>query len=100
MRPEFAKKYLKEFIRILHPKGVLVFQLPSEPAKTPKGLLIRLLPFSLLTKLRENMEMHAIKKSEICAFFEKNNVTILDIQPNMHAGEGWVSYTYFVQKRG
>lgn len=31
MRPEYAHGYLREFVRILVPKGVLVFQLPAEP---------------------------------------------------------------------
>lgn len=31
MRPEYAKRYLREFVRILRPGGVLVFQLPAEP---------------------------------------------------------------------
>jgi hypothetical protein len=32
MRPEYAKNYIKEFLRVLRPGGLIVFQLPSEPA--------------------------------------------------------------------
>lgn len=32
IKPEFTKNYLKEFMRILAPGGLLVFQVPSEPA--------------------------------------------------------------------
>jgi ubiquinone/menaquinone biosynthesis C-methylase UbiE len=31
MQPEYSKKYLQEFLRILAPGGMLVFQLPSQP---------------------------------------------------------------------
>jgi SAM-dependent methyltransferase len=31
MRPEYSKAYLKEFLRVLSPGGLLVFQLPSRP---------------------------------------------------------------------
>mgnify|MGYP001597146266 CR=1 FL=1 len=30
MEPRYSQKYIKEFLRILNPKGLLVFQLPSE----------------------------------------------------------------------
>lgn len=30
MEPRYSKKYIKEFLRVLKPKGLLVFQLPSE----------------------------------------------------------------------
>lgn len=33
MRPEYMKRYLKEFLRVLAPGGLLVFQLPGEPLK-------------------------------------------------------------------
>jgi len=32
MRPEYSKSYIKEFLRILRPGGVLIFQIPSESA--------------------------------------------------------------------
>lgn len=31
MRPEYSKRYIGEFVRILRPQGIAVFQLPSEP---------------------------------------------------------------------
>lgn len=32
MSPEYSKNYIKEFLRVLAPGGVLVFQIPGEPA--------------------------------------------------------------------
>ncbi|MBD1905968.1 class I SAM-dependent methyltransferase [Funiculus sociatus GB2-A5] len=31
IRPEYSKNYIKEFLRILTPGGLMVFQIPSEP---------------------------------------------------------------------
>jgi ubiquinone/menaquinone biosynthesis C-methylase UbiE len=34
MKPEYSKRYIREFFRVLSPDGILIFQLPAEP-KTP-----------------------------------------------------------------
>jgi SAM-dependent methyltransferase len=33
MKPEFSANYIREFVRILAPGGLIVFQLPSEPVR-------------------------------------------------------------------
>jgi SAM-dependent methyltransferase len=38
MKPKYSKRYIKEFLRILAPEGVLVFQIPSEPASVGEAL--------------------------------------------------------------
>jgi len=98
MKQDYAKAYLKEFMRILSPKGLLVFQLPSEPANTLKGLLIRFLPFVILTKLRRNMEMYSIKQEELVRILKINKGELLLVKSDTNAGDGWISYTYFVKK--
>jgi hypothetical protein len=35
MQPEYASNYIREFVRILAPGGLIVFQIPSEILKTP-----------------------------------------------------------------
>lgn len=35
MRPEYAKKYIAEFLRVLAPGGALVFQMPSHRSQVP-----------------------------------------------------------------
>ena len=39
MKPEYSKRYIREFLRVLAPGGVLVFQIPSEPAPVGEALL-------------------------------------------------------------
>lgn len=36
MRPDYAKSYIKEFLRVLKLQGVLIFQLPSRNLATPR----------------------------------------------------------------
>lgn len=97
--PPYTKRYIKEFMRILAPGGVLVFQLPSQPAFTLKGLMIRLIPGHLLTKMRHGMEMHGIQKDLVIHLLNQSRATVVDIQHNMSAGKGWVSLTYYVIKK-
>jgi ubiquinone/menaquinone biosynthesis C-methylase UbiE len=37
MKPEYSRKYLREFIRLLTPRGILIFQLPSEKIQDSPG---------------------------------------------------------------
>lgn len=48
MPPEFARGYLREFVRVLAPGGVAIFQVASRPTMSLKGLAFRLLPWPLL----------------------------------------------------
>ncbi len=125
MEPHYAKAYLKEFVRLLVPDGVLVFQVPSErilPAEqhaegtqanqeqnlstgikqfmksaTPRPI------FDLYRRLRyaqvfRRMEMHGIKREELERFLEENSAQVLDVVQDDKPGPSWISYTYFVVK--
>lgn len=48
MPPELARGYLREFVRVLAPGGVAIFQVASRPTRSIKGLLFRLAPWSVL----------------------------------------------------
>lgn len=48
MAPEFARGYLREFVRVLAPGGVAIFQVASRPTMSLKGLIFRLAPWPLL----------------------------------------------------
>jgi SAM-dependent methyltransferase len=38
MQPRYSKQFIREFVRVLAPGGVLVFQIPSEPANLASSL--------------------------------------------------------------
>lgn len=107
VEPKYIKMYIKEFIRILSPWWILVFQLPS----TNSNLLIKIIKFikdrsplvlkKLINKLRWNrgrMEMFGINKEEIINFLSMPKVKIVDIQKDDSAWINWVSYKYYVLK--
>jgi SAM-dependent methyltransferase len=48
MPPEYARGYLREFVRVLRPGGVAIFQVASRPTMSIKGLIFRLAPWPLL----------------------------------------------------
>lgn len=108
MQPGYSKNYLKEFIRILVPGGLLIFQLPGERAsmlEQLKGVMKIILPPVLLNFLRKlrfgtegEMEMYGIKRDEIVTFLEQYDVEIIDIVQDQSAGEKWMSFRYCVMK--
>ena len=105
--PRYTKKYIKEFIRVLIPGGLLLFQLPSEPAnyktRFKRGLLyivptnVRQAYVQLVTGLKVR-EMHSMKKEAVIQFIKENNGTLIEVVPTQDAGPDWVSFQYFVTK--
>lgn len=106
MNPIYSKNYIKEFLRILSPHGLLIFQLPSERVITLKLLIINILPVAILDlyhKVRygnyPKMEMYGIKKDDVVKFLKENNAKIIDIKQDQSAGKWWVSYQYYVTRK-
>ncbi len=99
--PANARSYLKEFIRVLVPGGLLVFQLPGRQTGRLRRLK-RLAPaplFAAYHRLRYHghpaASMTGIPREEVVRFCEANGVTIIDVQANQEAGAGWESFRYF-----
>jgi ubiquinone/menaquinone biosynthesis C-methylase UbiE len=124
MEPQYCRSYLKEFLRLLTPAGVLVFQEPAKqlPAAAPKfvppessafkKLLRSLLPdalqrlywtlkLSYLKRLAANqpqMEMHCIEKEEMTKFLTEAGAQIIDIVSDDSA-PGFLSFRYCLTKQ-
>lgn len=113
MEPRYSKKYIKEFLRILVPHGLLIFQQPSEQILssnvTRKSLkrLIKALTRKTLSLLgikkkrpeRPKMEMYVIKREDILNLLKKNGAKIIDITQNkMGQTKVWLSARYCVTK--
>ena len=89
MAPHYVKGYLKEFLRLLKPGGVVLFQMP-EVSLTPEN---RIVP--------ENagpvMDMFGIPPLEVIAFIENNGGRILKVHSNLASGPE-KSHVYIVEK--
>jgi len=111
--PRYTFEYFREFSRVLKPKGLFVFQLPShlnpnfEGNRKPFRLLrkrfyyrckaiAQRLPF---IKSKSFFEMNAIPRERVIAHLEKRCAfEVLACQDFPAAGPAWISYLYIARK--
>lgn len=121
IEPVYSRAYLREFLRVLRPGGVLVFQIPShrrtdDPAALaarPKSALSRLYwgARELLNNLRERrvyrekiaaqepiIPMHGVPRPEVESLIAEAGGRIVDVQSDGKAGAVWVGFRYYVRK--
>ena len=128
MRPEYVKSYIKEFLRVLKPQGVLIFQLPSRNLTPPrraetsseagrnsspvresvgvKRFIKRHVPELFwmwyvdrkYTVREPIMEMYGIERAEVEEFLRNNGAHIVDVVEDGFAGETWEGFRYCVTK--
>jgi len=100
-----VKNYIREFVRIIKPSGVVVFQVPSAYEWTLRGFSLRVVPDFILKHIRKRVyncgspiAMHCIPLSNINKTVTSSAGKIIHLRPDPAAGNGWISYRYFVQK--
>lgn len=112
MEIKYAKNYIKDFIRILKPGGLIIFQMPDYPVEVENNLLKKIkynikkfIPYKLLAKYQEInkgdklfIDMHGIELNKIKKLLSKNNGILLHCIKDDNAGKEWFSYKYFVTK--
>jgi ubiquinone/menaquinone biosynthesis C-methylase UbiE len=95
------RSYLAEFIRILRPEGLLVFQLPDR-YRNWRYLIsrsaYRLVARRLLHRV-DVMEMYGIPRKRVVAFLEEHEARVLGIEEDPAAGAEWLSWRFFVTRR-
>jgi SAM-dependent methyltransferase len=99
----YVRRYLAEFLRVLRPGGVAVFDLPSHPSRTLQGRLFRLLPQAALNAYRRLrygypgvMEQHGIRRPEVEELLRADGGTVLEVADHPTLGAAWHCYRYFV----
>lgn len=100
MPPNFAKRYIMEFLRVLHPDGLLLFQLPSR--RKGEFARVRALAHQLfdpvLHPIRPSVVMRGIPKQEVVHLLTAHGGEVLDVAPDESAGPAWESYRYLLKK--
>lgn len=118
MEPRYSSVYIQEFLRILSPAGVLIFQLPSEwspaykkehPIKS-SGREYRLGRWmsrvkkyfanrvSSPEKFVPRMEMYGIPKDDVSDLIRNCGGRVIEALQDQGAGKEWISFTYFITK--
>jgi SAM-dependent methyltransferase len=97
--------YLTEFARVLRPGGTLIFQLPTRPKRTPRGLAYRLPPAAIAVIQRRllgypaPMQMHGLPERKVRRLLAAHGIDVIAQDPAfMHPD--WLELRYFCRKRG
>ncbi len=112
--PPAARRVIREFLRVLAPDGILVFQeaadplLPGDGHTLSRRLIHRfklMLPRPVFDLLRsahlalrppETFEMHGVPRATVEAIVRRGGGRLVHVEENRSAGPGWTSYRYFV----
>jgi SAM-dependent methyltransferase len=106
LRPSLTRGYLREFVRVLAPGGLLLFNLPSHRTSPwmaramPGNSYARLssLGRRLLSNGRPVIEMNGIRPGTVVRLVEQAGGQVLAHQCRESAGAAWTSYQYAVTK--
>ena len=106
MKPRYSKKYIEEFLRILTPKGLLVFQIPSEriksnsfltqmiryivPSNVRDWLFYSRINLQTILKQEPRMDMYSVTKEDIVQLLKENGGKILDIKRDQADHSVWI----------
>jgi ubiquinone/menaquinone biosynthesis C-methylase UbiE len=112
IEPRYQRSYLKEFVRVLTPGGVLVFQLPSDRVERESGTrgslkqaIKSVAPAPILSAYerirwgrRALIKMWGMPRDEVTGLLLAEGATILDVRADGFAGANWAGFRYTVTK--
>lgn len=105
MRPEYAQAYIREFVRILRPRGLLIFQLTKPNPLSWRQKVIPRIPKQLMSFYRSlkyrgkpRMEMYGMEQDEVKKLVKSCEATVWDTTQAKMSDDQWLSYQYCVFK--
>jgi SAM-dependent methyltransferase len=100
---ELQLAYIGEFLRILAPGGLAVFQVACGHARDLRGAIHRFVPNALLNPLRRwrddsraAFEMHVVAESAIRNLVARHGLRVVRVDDDACAGAGFVSRRFLV----
>lgn len=101
---EISPAYLREFVRVLRPGGVLAIQIPAAFTNTPKGRLMRALPRPVRRALRravmrDPIEMHLLPRGRVERVLSEAGADVVRVFEDGSAGPDYVSWFYYARRR-
>ena len=102
----YSDCYIREFVRVLSPRGLAVFQELDRPGRSVAGLLTRLIPGPVAEFYRsarfgrERIRMHAIPAEQIHLIVQGAGGRVVRQEPLDSADDRWKSNLYFVRRSG
>jgi SAM-dependent methyltransferase len=94
--PALAHGYIRHFLRVAVPGGLVVFQLPAGPAGA-SGALLRALPAAVLDRLRAGMQMHGTEPAAVTRIVAAAGGVTVTVEEDASAGPRWRSHLYVVR---
>ncbi len=102
MPPRLARQYIAEFLRVLDPAGLLLFQMPSR--RQGKWARTRSLAHEIFDPVfhpvSPRVVMRGIPKREVIRLLTEHGGEILDVASDQSAGPSWESFRYLVKRSG
>jgi ubiquinone/menaquinone biosynthesis C-methylase UbiE len=101
--PPRVESYLKEFLRVLAPGGLLLFQLPSRPVRPYRRIAAlmanRFVRTLNLMQVPFAMYMNGISRDRVVALLESHGGKVMDVEANTDAGPQYESFLYAVARK-
>jgi len=109
MAPRYIRAYLAEFVRVLSPGGVLVFQLPAEsplPVVVEGSGLKKILPIPVISMIRKvrrlrefpRMEIHGLPRGEVEELLASLGAPVVDVVEDRAHGADTPGFRYCAVK--